>query len=248
MNTKNIEGIVFNIFNYQENALIVDVLTKEYGFISLCVKGGQKSSSKAFYILKMFNIITFDISKLNIEGLSNYRSAQVIEYFDYTKLDYFTMNMMMLISELLIKIKPLNDLNLTNYYQILKQIVIKVNKAESDNSSLLNLLLLETFKILGSQPILDSCMLCNKIENIKAYSYSSHGFICQECLNDNRLLENDKISYQNELLRYLYYLNKYQIIEVDNKLKINLRYYFLNILNENTGIYLKSSQYLKEEI
>lgn len=248
MITKNIEGIVFNIFNYQDNALIVDVFTKEYGFISLKVKGGQKSSSKAFHIFKMFNIISFDVLTLNVNGLSNYRSGEVIEYFDFTKLDYFSMNMMMLISEVLQKTKHLNDFNFKNYYQLVKEIIKKVNQEDQDNYSLLNLFLLETLKMLGSQPVLDSCLICQKITKIKAYSYALHGFICQDCLENNNDLDNENISYQQDLLRYLYHLNKYQIVDVDNKIKINLRYYLLNTLNDNTGLYLKSSKYLKEEL
>ncbi|MEG0569772.1 MAG: recombination protein O N-terminal domain-containing protein, partial [Erysipelotrichales bacterium] len=86
MITKDIKGIVFNILNYKDNDLIVDVFTYDYGFIQLYVKGAAKIKNKSFYIFKLFNEISFDVAKLDINGLSTYRSGSIIKVFDYTKL------------------------------------------------------------------------------------------------------------------------------------------------------------------
>ena len=88
MITKDIDAIVFNIFNYKENDTMVDVYTKEYGFMQLYVRGGQKTTSKSFFIFKIFNIISIDLSKVNLNELSMYRSGSITKVFDYTSLNY----------------------------------------------------------------------------------------------------------------------------------------------------------------
>lgn len=238
--TKDLHGIIFNIFNYKENDLIADVFTKEYGAIQLYVKGAQKTTSKSFFIFKQFNIITFDVSKLNLKELSMYKSGEVKEVFDYTKLNYEQMNTTMLISELLVKIKHLNDYDYQNYYQELLIIISDLKTNRKPVQFILNYFLYISLKVLGSGLVLDSCYQCSKQHNIIAYDIINNGFICLACFEGNSKYLKDQT-----ILNYLYKLPKYEEID-DNALIYDKAIFELLIdcLKENTGVYLIASNYI----
>lgn len=238
MSTKNLHGIIFNSFNYKENDLIVDVVCLELGFIQLYVKGGQKLTTKSFYILNMFNVIDFDINN-HQQGLLNYRGGRIIKSFDYTKLSYNKMNVIMIISEILMRIKH-ESVQTKQLYLTLEKVLIDINTHKSDYD-LLNLFLIEVLNIVGLSLKLDGCLYCEKSKDIVAYCWDNHGFVCSSCLSEDNLV------YDKEVLTYLYKLNQGYYYEItENKKKLILRY-LLQLLNDNAGIYLKSLKYLFKE-
>ncbi|MEG0686981.1 MAG: DNA repair protein RecO, partial [Erysipelotrichales bacterium] len=193
MITKDIKGIVFNILNYKDNDLIVDVFTYDYGFIQLYVKGAQKIKSKSFYIFKLFNEISFDIAKMDLNGLSTYRSGSIIKVFDYTKLDYTQINCSMLISELLVKIKELKDFNIKRYYKDL-QLVLSL-MLENKTLFHINYFLNKTLIILGSGLVLDECQVCGSKKEIVGFSPILSGFVCSNDSQDDMLCDKDLLLY-----------------------------------------------------
>ena len=237
--TKDLEGIVFNIFNYKENDLIVDVLCKQYGFMQLYVRGAQKTTAKSFYVFRLFNKITFDVSKLNLVELSTYKSGFVNQVFDYTKLDYEQMNSVMFIEELLIKIKHQQDISYQAYYQELELVIDKIRTNEN-SYFVINYFLYKTLGILGCAPILNCCSNCAKTSQIVAYDISKSGFVCQNCYD-----ATTKNISEVKVLEYLYELNDKK--EITNNQKIYDKIIFrllIDILNDNAGIYLVATKYI----
>ncbi|MDH6602891.1 DNA repair protein RecO (recombination protein O) [Bacilli bacterium PM5-9] len=237
--TKDLKGIVFNIFNYKENDLIVDVLSYQYGFMQLYVRGGQKTTSKSFFIFKIFNFITFDVSKLNLEELSIYKSGSVDRIFDYTCLNYEQMNLVMFMSELLIKIKHQKDINYKKYYEFLEEIIVDISK-KKNSYFLTNYFIYNTLELIGCAPNLESCYNCAKTNNIVAFDLKNSGFICKECFDNNSKYLMDK-----DILNYLYKLSNGN--EITNNKKSYDKYVFdllTDLLYENAGVYLTSVKYI----
>lgn len=241
MITKDIDAIVFNIFDYKENDLIVDVFTREYGFMQLYVRGAQKTTSKSFFIFKVFNIISIDLSKINLDELSIYRSGSVLKVFDYTALNYGQMNAVMLLSETLLKIKNIKDYNINLYYNELETIITRlVSDKEVDALFLVNYFFLKTLDILGCSIILDCCGHCTKSSNIVVFDLDEKCFICKDCYNGdlNAIVNPD-------VLNYLYNLGRGHTTKSSNlslnKVVFELLY---DILLENAGIYLVSHDYI----
>lgn len=238
--TKDLHGIIFNIFNYKENDLIVDVFTKEYGIMQLYVKGGQKTTTKSFFIFRLFNVITFDVSKLNLSELSIYKSGEVNEVFDYTKLNYEQMNSTMFISELLVKIKHVADYNYKKYYQELLVIITDLKEKNKSSHFILNYFIYITLKILGSGIILNGCYHCSKQQDIIAYDILNGGFVCIDCFDNNSKYLKDKT-----ILNYLYKLPRYE--ELENNALVYDKAVFeilIDCLKENTGVYLMALKYI----
>lgn len=236
--TKDLHGIIFNLFNYKENDLIVDVFCYEYGFMQLYVKGGQKTTSKSFFIFKLFNVISFDLFNFNPNGLSNYKSGSAVKVFDFTKLDYDKINVMMLICEVLLKIKHLKDNDYQKFYLDVYQIVLDIYQQKPFFT--LNYFLNKTLKLLGCQPIFDCCCHCGKTNDIIAYDLENNGFVCMACYEDNlKYLTNKNI------LNYLYGLDKN--VEIENNSRYYDKYVFtllIAMVNDNAGLYLQAAKYI----
>lgn len=236
---KDLNGIVFNIFNYKENDLIVDVFTKEYGFMQLYIRGGQKTTSKSFFVFSKFNIINFDLSKYNPQGLSLYKSGSVVKAYDFINLSFEKINAMMLFEELLEKIKVQKIVS-DHYYSVLLYIIENSKNDKVTHLLLINYLLVQTLNQLGCDFSLDECFYCHNKTKIKVFDYEVNGFVCENCLEYSSVYTNKK----DELL-YFYNLNRlenYGIIEFENEKEIFN--YLISIIFDNAGIYLISQKYI----
>lgn len=241
MSSKNLEVIVIRTMPYKENDLLVDVYSKDYGYLNIHSRGANKQSSKSFYLLKPFNILTIDLLKMDLNNISSYKSGTIIKTFDYLSLDYNQMNFINLIQEIIVKTHSGINNNL-EYYEVLYKVINLLNKNNINYiNELINIFILETLKQLGANPCLDSCVTCLKITNIVSFDVNDDGFKCKDCLNEN----HNNIS-NNNFLRYLYYINKQDYIEA-SKFK-DAQYYtyklLIKYLTENAGMYLNSLKYI----
>ncbi|WP_423364563.1 DNA repair protein RecO [Mycoplasma sp. P36-A1] len=236
--TKDINGIIFDVLEYKDNDLIVSVLSKEYGFMQLYVKGGAKVTSKSFYIIKQFNEITFDVSKLNIDSLSLYKSGTNISVFDYTSLSYNQINACLLLAELFNKIKEIDNFDYVKYYDFIKKYLESI-KQNNNIYYLINLFLYNTLVILGAYPIIDKCVICNNDNSIVGFDIENFGFVCKNCQSNAYILK-DKV-----VLTTLYEINNQELksssSKSSNKIIMNI---LTNYLSENTGVNLVSRKYI----
>lgn len=241
MNNKNLDVIVIRTMPYKENDLLVDVFSKDYGYLNIHARGANKQSSKSFYLLKPFNILTIDLLKMDLKGISSFKSGSIIKTFDYLSLDFTQMNFVSLIQEIIVKSNSaIIDYN--RYYNTLFEIINLLNKKELMYiNDLINIFLNETLKQLGVNPCLDSCVACHKTSNIVTYDINDDGFKCKDCIDEN----HNNIS-NNSFLRYLYYLN---LKDYQNASKFKDAQYYtykllIKYLTENAGMYLNSLKYI----
>ena len=236
---KDLKGVVFNVFNYKESDLIVDVFSQSFGFLQLYVRGGQKTTSKSFFVFNKFNIINFDLSKYNENGLSTYKSGHVIKSFDFINLSYEKINVMMYLEELLEKIKHGKIFSQT-YYDSIVNIIDNLKNSECSSLYSLNYLLVKTLNVLGCQIMLEGCFYCNNEYNIKVFDYDVNGFVCSNCYKES--INN---TFLKEELIYLYNLNTYQKCDIINySIEKKIFNYLSSLLLDNAGIYLVSQKYL----
>lgn len=237
--TKSIEGLVFHTIDYQENDLIAYVLTQEYGFMQIYVKGGQKATSKSFYIIKPMNLISFDVSKLDVDHLSTYKSGSNINLIDYTSFNYLQSSAFMLLIELLYKIRDMNHFDKVNFYCIIK--IIYQNLSKNNNVLYnINILLYLILQINGLNPQLDQCIHCGASSQIKYYDIQNHGYVCLNC-KPSEFNYSDK-----EMLNYLFHIKEFDFEYQFNNDQIQKQVFemFNNDLSENLGLIIKASNYI----
>lgn len=59
--TKTIEGVVLKATDYQESSKIVQVFSKEYGLISLYLRGANRFNNKAYGLAQALTYASFSI-------------------------------------------------------------------------------------------------------------------------------------------------------------------------------------------
>lgn len=176
---ETVDGLILKQMDYREADVILTVLTREYGKISLVAKSARKASSKnAGSILPctlanlsfdykdgktMFRLKTARVKNLYRgihEHLEKSLAAQAIaETIDAVSLPGLENEDIQ--GEYDLVLKCWNDLD--NY----------------DETTILTLFLADLLKILGIAPEVDECVVCGK-KKVAAISAKEGGFLCQE--------------------------------------------------------------------
>jgi len=170
MNDKTL-GIILSSRDYRENDLLLNVLTKDFGFISFIAKGAKKISAKNhFNVMNVYEFL-FDYK----EGKDIYTvktSRLVSNYYDDTNMKLTALKNILL--QVTIKSKEIKD---NKFYDYLLYVLDKIN---DDNKYLLSSLyfsyVLEKHGIL---PRVDSCVLCGN-SKVVTISNNHGGFLCKE--------------------------------------------------------------------
>ena len=132
--------------------------------------------------------------------------------------------------------------------QIYEDFINAVLKMEEglDPLVLMNILEIKYLTYLGVGLNLDECAICGNKTKIATIDADKGGFICANCLTNERLVDSKVI----RLMRMYYYVNIKSIsslnIADDIKNEIN---FFLDLYYDRfTGLYLKSKDFLKNLI
>lgn len=176
MNDK-LNGFVLSISDYQENDVLLRVLTKEYGILSLVGKAGKKLNSKNHFLNMCIYEFMIDL-KMN-KTMYTIHSSKLINNF-FSDKDFDLVSFKNILCEACIK----ND-DIDTYDQMCF-IFERINR---DNMYLLGSMFFSyLIKQFGITPIVDSCALCTN-KKVVSLSNRAGGFLCEEHLNGNRIID-----------------------------------------------------------
>lgn len=238
MELKKVEGIVISETNYSESSKILNVLTKEYGLISVIAKGCRKIKSRIRSVSTKLSYGVFHIYYKE-KGLSNLVEVDIINSFknirsDLTKLSY---------ASYLIELT--NQVVKQHWDKIIFDIftssLIKIDEDFSP-TIITNIVEVKYLEYLGVKPSIDSCSICGNTTDIVTISSKGGGYICKNCLTDENIVSSKCI----KLIRLFYYIDISRITKIDIKKEtINEINSFLDSYYEDyTGLYLKSKKFL----
>ena len=180
MNDK-VKGFVLSQSDYKESDLLMQVLTKEYGIISLVGKASKKLSSKNHFLPMCLYEFMIDYK----EGKTIYSihgSKLINSYFEDNDIEM--MSFKNILCELTLKNKEIDTYS---------QLCFVFDKLNKENRYLLGSLYLSyLIKQFGITPIVDSCALC---DNKKVVSLSNRhgGFLCMNHLNGEEILSVERL-------------------------------------------------------
>ena len=183
MNDK-INCFILNALDYKDNDLLLQVLTKDHGILSLVSKGAKKINAKNRYMPLCLYEFLFDYKdNKTIYTLKNGKLLH--SYFEYEDLELITFKN--IIIEVTYKSKEvINSL----YYDNLVYLFDRLNK---DNMFLLGSLyfsfLLDEY---GISPNVDECLVCAN-KSVIGLSNKLGGFVCQKHVSSNEILEVDRL-------------------------------------------------------
>lgn len=243
--SKNINGlecIIYNIIDYKDNDLLVDVFSLKYGFLTLYVKGAKKTTSKSFYIIRNYNNIKVDVFFKSFDQIITYKSGSIIQSYNYINLDFMKSSILSLFSEVLINVRS-NYIHTEFYYKVVRDFISKSQNNSFDLGLILNVFLLRTLNIVGISLTLDKCHSCCATSKIVIYDINNGGFLCSVCKDT---YASTNIITQENILNYLYYLDKEDYQRLDLYLQYNKTIFYLltMYLIDYAGINMTTRKYI----
>lgn len=228
-----VEGIVLNETNYGETSKILNVLTKDYGYISIMSKGCRVLKSKLRGISMKLALASFTINYKE-NGISLLLEGNTIDSLKYILTDFKKMNYAMYLTDITKSI--LKDYFNPDIYEILKNALIKINN--SFNPLLItNIVEIKYLDFLGVKPNFTSCLGCGS-KDILTFDLKLGGSVCSNCYQDTYLFEKNTLKL----------LNLFQNVDIQkiDKLNINnskviqeINNFISEYYETYTGLYLK---------
>lgn len=234
-----VEGIVLNTRDYGESSRILNVLTKEYGLIGIMAKGCKRLKSDIKGVSEKLSYANFNIYYKE-DKLSTLASADVINNFYNIKKDITKISFASFLLELTEQVVKQN--NSTDIYDLLINSLIKIND-NFDPLIITNIVELKYLDYLGVMPIIDGCSICGNNTSIATLSSSKGGYICNNCLTNEKLVSDKTI----KLIRLFYYvdISKISKLEIGNLEKKEINEFLDEYYDSYTGLYLKSKNFIK---
>ena len=180
MNDK-INGFVLSQSDYRESDVLMQILTKDYGIISLIAKASKKINSKNHFLPMCLYEFIIDY-KDNKTIYSIHGSKLIKSYFEDSDIEMISFKN--IICELALKNRDINTYD---------ELCFVFDNLNSENKYLLGSMFLSyLIKLFGITPIVDSCALCN---NTKVVSISNRhgGFLCMNHLNGEEILSIERL-------------------------------------------------------
>lgn len=235
---KKIEGIVISEYPFEEASKIIKIFTKD-GIIDVIAKGAKRLKSPFFSVTSKLSYGIFNISYKD-NGLSKLLDADILNDYRNIKKDITRVSYATYITELITKVY--GHENSSSIFDLYVQCLDKISEGY-DASVIVNILRLKLLDYLGIKPIIDRCAECGNTTDIATISSYYGGYICKNCLRNEKIVSTKTIS----LIRGLYYvdISKITKLEIPNEVKKEMNEFIDDYYDRYSGIYLKSKIFLE---
>lgn len=233
------KGIVLNETPYSETSKILNVLTEEYGEISIISKGCRNIKNKLRGVSNKMNYGEYTISYKE-GGISTLIEGSTINSFKNVfgdmKKSIYSFYLIDLVKQVL------NENNDKRIFYLLESALIKINDGLSPEL-ISNIIEIKLLDYLGVSLNLDSCVNCGCEEDLITISLNDGGCICKNCYHGG-------IVFNIKALQLIRILKKIDLSKID-KLEITDDDIFKEIddfiheyYSSYTGIYLNKKDRL----
>ena len=240
------KGIIIKKINFRETSIILDVLTPEYGVISVMAKGIRKQKSKNTGLLEILNELDLILYKNPSSEWYIYRSSQIINAHLFN-IDISTSILLQAPVEVIRQIIISPD-DSQEVYQLLETYLEYIKTVNKNGIVIFWRFLLKLFRIIGIEIDITNCIECSQRKQFFAYFPQKHGFICNDCyhpVNDDQIfkISNNAAHLISKLNSIGNYINEIVISKPTIK---QLNRIFLTHLSEHfhKNIHLRSIELL----
>lgn len=194
------EGFVLSKINYGDTSVIVSLYTKDFGRLSLILKGARSPKSKLSNIVDPLNHINVVFYKKESRDIQLMSGADLINHFPGIKSDFDGLKYALAILELIQKLIPEHEINLRMFAGI-QRIFFLLDSSDELPAVLFGRFLMFFLTETGYELQLDKCSNCESevaAGSDIAYNFNL-GALCNECRENYR----DSFFIKKELFRYL---------------------------------------------
>lgn len=240
MELVKVEGIVVKETPYQNSSKILQILTKEYGMISVISKGCRNIKSKLRAVSNKLSLATFYLS-FKKDSLSTLRDADNIIYLSNILSSITNITCASYLVDVSWQIVKTE--NNPSVFSLLKTALIKINDG-LDPVAIIDIISLKFLFFLGVGINVNSCNLCGNCNNIETISVDCGGLVCSNCNKNNKIYSKKTI----EIIRMftLVDLDRITKLTISDEVKKEIEEFIELYYDKNTGIYLKSRQFLND--
>ena len=235
-----VEGIIVSEMDYKDTSKIIGIMTKTHGLISCIAKGAKRIKSPLRSTTGKLTYGKFQILYKE-DKLSTLIEVDVINIFKKIKTDIICISYASFLVDLAGQVMKQN--NNPEIYDLLISGLLKIDEG-FDPSVITNIIELKYLDYLGVMPIIDSCAVCGRTNNIATISVRKGGYLCNYCRNDETLVDEKAI----KLLRMFYYvdISKITKLDISQTVKNEIDKFLDEYYDDYTGLYLKSKKFLKD--
>ena len=235
-----VEGIIVSEMDYKDTSKIIGIMTKTHGLISCIAKGAKRIKSPLRSTTGKLTYGKFQILYKE-DKLSTLIEVDVINIFKKIKTDIVCISYASFLVDLAGQVMKQN--NNPEIYDLLISGLLKIDDG-FDPAVITNIIELKYLDYLGVMPIIDSCAVCGRTNNIATISVRKGGYLCNYCRNDETLVDEKAI----KLLRMFYYvdISKITKLDISQTVKNEIDKFLDEYYDDYTGLYLKSKKFLKD--
>ncbi len=238
MEITKVKGIIISEKPYKESSKLLNMITEDYGVISVIAKGSKRLKSNLRSITSKLTYAEFQINYK--EGkLSTLICADIINPLFNIKKDLLKISYASYLLDLTSQV--LKENNNKNIYNILVSSLLKIED-DFDPEVITNILELKYLSYLGISPNFDTCSICGK-SKILTISVEKGGFICTDHHTNERIVSNKTL----QIIRMLYYadIDKITKLEVSEPVKKEIYEFIDEYYESYTGLFMKTKEFLK---
>jgi DNA repair protein RecO (recombination protein O) len=234
-----VTGIVVRERNYKETSKIIDVLTKEYGKISVIAKGCRTLKSELRTTTCKLSYGKFYIYYKK-DKLSTLKSVDTINNFKNILTNIEKISYAAYLLDLATQVA--SQKQDSKIFDLLISSLNKINEGY-DPLSITNILELQYLTFLGVEPTFDYCGKCKSKTDIVTLSINVGGYVCKNCYTNEKIYSQEAI----KLIRGLKYvdIDKINKIDIKDAIKKEINDFLDDYYEKYTGLYLQSKEFLK---
>jgi DNA repair protein RecO (recombination protein O) len=193
------EAIVLRKLNYGDTSTIASLFTKDYGKLSVMVKGGRNPKSKSANLIDPLNHIHIVIYRKDTREVQLLSSADMISHYPKIKQDLEKLKYSYAVLELINELIPEFEVNLRLFKGIIRILELFETSTEEERV-LFGRFFIFFISLLGYEIQFDKCSSCGKaIREEVDLSYDLQlGILCNSC---SKLFNGFPLT--TELFRYL---------------------------------------------
>lgn len=238
-----VEGIVIRSFDYGEGNKIITILTKEYGKMSVMVRGAKKLKSRHSAITLLFTYGEFVFFKTGSMGtLSN---GEIIKSYQPLREDIHKAAYAAYLSELTERLLGEQDRPAWVFDQLLA--ALEAIEGDKDLQIVTHIYEMLMLGFAGYSPDLSQCVSCGSVNGDMALSSSMGGLLCPRC----RHLDASCIPLTESVLKKLRLFARMDIgrlgkIEVSDATRALLKRSIRQLYDTHVDIRWKSRSFLDQ--
>jgi DNA repair protein RecO (recombination protein O) len=182
------EAIILRKTKFRDSSLILQIYSKDYGKISVILKGARSSKSKIGSKIDLINHVEVVIYNKEEKELQLVTQVNLIDHFSDIKEDLEKIKYASAVCELILKLIPENEPN-ERIFLGTARILKLINDSLKPAFVYFTQYLIFFIKQIGYEISFEACSNCGeKIDKVSGNAFSySNGIICEKCEQDKKI-------------------------------------------------------------